>query len=41
MELLRIEGLKKTIKKKKILNGISLTVNSGEIVGFLAGVSDL
>lgn len=35
MELLRIEGLKKTIKKKKILNGISLTVNSGEIVGFL------
>lgn len=35
MELLRIEGLKKTIKKKKILNGISLTVNDGEIVGFL------
>ena len=35
MELLRIEGLKKTIKKKKILNGFSLTVNSGEIVGFL------
>jgi len=35
LELLRIEGLKKTIKKKKILNGISLTVNSGEIVGFL------
>ncbi len=35
MELLRIEGLKKKIKKKKILNGISLTVNSGEIVGFL------
>ena len=34
MELLRIEGLKKTIKKKKILNGFSLTVNSGEIVGF-------
>jgi ABC-2 type transport system ATP-binding protein len=35
LELLRIEGLKKTIKKKKILNGFSLTVNSGEIVGFL------
>lgn len=35
MELLRIEGLKKSIKKKKILKGISLTVNSGEIVGFL------
>lgn len=35
MELLRIEGLKKTIKKRKILNGFSLTVNSGEIVGFL------
>ncbi|MDW7656636.1 MAG: ABC transporter ATP-binding protein [Bacillota bacterium] len=35
MELLRIEGIKKTIKKKKILNGFSLTVNSGEIVGFL------
>jgi len=35
LELLRIEGLKKTIKKKKILNGFSLMVNSGEIVGFL------
>jgi ABC-2 type transport system ATP-binding protein len=35
LELLRIEGLKKTIRKKKILNGFSLTVNSGEIVGFL------
>lgn len=35
MELLKIEGLKKVIKKKKILDGISLTVNSGEIVGFL------
>ena len=33
--LLKIEGLKKTIKKKKILNGFSLTVNDGEIVGFL------
>jgi len=35
LELLRIENLKKTIHKKKILNGFSLTVNSGEIVGFL------
>ncbi|HZJ58090.1 MAG TPA: ABC transporter ATP-binding protein [Clostridia bacterium] len=35
MELLRIQGLTKTIKKKKILDNISLTVNSGEIVGFL------
>ncbi|HCS74228.1 MAG TPA: bacitracin ABC transporter ATP-binding protein [Clostridiales bacterium] len=35
MELLRIENLTKTIKKKKILDSISLTVNSGEIVGFL------
>lgn len=35
MELLKIEGLSKVIKKKKILDGISLTVNSGEIVGFL------
>ena len=35
MVLLKIEGLKKTIKKRKILNGISLEVNSGEIVGFL------
>jgi ABC-2 type transport system ATP-binding protein len=35
MELLRIENLKKDIKKKKILKGFSLTVNSGEIVGFL------
>jgi ABC-2 type transport system ATP-binding protein len=35
LELLRIENLTKTIKKKKILDSISLTVNSGEIVGFL------
>ncbi|MGI6334400.1 MAG: ABC transporter ATP-binding protein [Saccharofermentanales bacterium] len=35
MELLRIESLKKTIRKRNILNGISLTVSSGEIVGFL------
>ncbi len=35
MELLRIENLKKTIKKRTIIDGISLSVNSGEIVGFL------
>ncbi len=35
MELLKIEGLEKTIKKRKILKGFSLSVNSGEIVGFL------
>ncbi len=35
MELLRIQGLTKTIRNKKILDNISLTVNSGEIVGFL------
>ena len=35
MELLRIENLTKTIKHKKILDSISVTVNSGEIVGFL------
>lgn len=35
MELLKIEGLTKVIKKKKILDDISLTVNTGEIVGFL------
>ena len=35
MELLKIEGLTKVIRHKKILDNISLTVNSGEIVGFL------
>lgn len=35
MELLKIENLTKVIKNKKILENISLTVNSGEIVGFL------
>ena len=35
MELLKIQGLTKIIKKKKILDNISLTVNSGEILGFL------
>ena len=34
MELLKIENLTKVIKKKKILDDVSLTVNSGEIVGF-------
>ncbi len=35
MELLKIEGLSKKIKKKTIVDNINLTVNSGEIVGFL------
>lgn len=35
MELLKLENLVKIIRRKKILDGISLTVNSGEIVGFL------
>jgi ABC-2 type transport system ATP-binding protein len=35
LELLKIEGLTKVIRKKKILDNISLTVNPGEIVGFL------
>lgn len=35
MELLRIESVSKIIKKKKILDSVSLKVNSGEIVGFL------
>ncbi len=35
MELLKIEGLTKVIRKKKILDNISLLVNPGEIVGFL------
>jgi ABC-2 type transport system ATP-binding protein len=35
LELLKIENLTKVIKNKKILDDISLTVNSGEIVGFL------
>ena len=35
MELLKIEGLTKVIRKKKILDNISLKVNPGEIVGFL------
>lgn len=35
MELLKIEGLTKVMKKRKILDNVSLTVDSGEIVGFL------
>ncbi len=35
MELLKLEGVTKKIKKKTIVDNISLTVNSGEIVGFL------
>jgi len=35
VELLKIEGLSKVIKKKRIVDDISLTVNEGEIVGFL------
>jgi len=35
LELLKIEGLTKVIRNKKILDNISLTVDSGEIVGFL------
>ncbi len=35
MELLKLEGVSKVIKKKTIVDNVSLTVNSGEIVGFL------
>lgn len=35
MELLKVEHLTKTIKKKTIVDDINLMVNSGEIVGFL------
>ena len=35
MELLRINNFTKKIKKKVIVDNVSLTVNSGEIVGFL------
>ncbi len=35
MELLKINNFTKRIKKKVIVDNISLTVNSGEIVGFL------
>lgn len=35
MELLKIDSVSKVIKKKKILDDVSLTVNGGEIVGFL------
>lgn len=35
MELLKTEGLTKVIGKKTIVDNVSITVNSGEIVGFL------
>ncbi len=35
MSKLRIEDIKKSIKKTQILHGISLEVNAGEIVGLL------
>jgi len=35
MELLKVEHLTKVIKKKTIINDLSFTINSGEIVGFL------
>ncbi len=35
MELLKLENVTKVIKKKTIVDNVSLTVNSGEIVGFL------
>ncbi len=35
MELLKIENVTKKIKKKTIVDNVSLTINSGEIVGFL------
>jgi len=35
MSRLRIEDIKKSIKKTQILHGISLEVNSGEVVGLL------
>lgn len=35
MNNLRIVDIKKSIKKTEILHGISLEINSGEIVGLL------
>ena len=35
MHKLEVKDLKKTIKKSEIINGISLEVNSGEVVGLL------
>ncbi len=35
MSKLRVEDIKKSIKKTQILHGISLEVNSGEVVGLL------
>ncbi len=33
--LLRTEGLEKSFKQRKVVNGVSITVNPGEIVGLL------
>jgi len=35
MTLLTTEGLKKTYNKRRVVNNVSLTMNSGEIVGLL------
>ncbi len=35
MELLKLEHVTKQIKKKTLVNDVSMTINSGEIVGFL------
>ncbi len=35
MELLKLEHVTKQIKKKTVVNDLSMTINSGEIVGFL------
>ena len=35
MHKLEVKDLKKTIKKTEIIKGISLEVNSGEVVGLL------
>ena len=35
MHKLEVKDLKKTIKKSEIIKGISLEVNSGEVVGLL------
>ncbi len=35
MELLKLSGVTKTIKDKTIVEDVSLSINSGEIVGFL------
>ncbi len=35
IELMRTEGLIKAYKKRRVVNGVSITVNRGEIVGLL------